>query len=1028
MTNAWDNIPDTLKDKKPDFDASVYKDKKSTITLMSVDWDTDYNHVIDWKSEAERDAWFDNQTDVVELDTGWSLDAGSTIRLSEPHTAARNFNYVVIDMYADPVESKSPDRKLKYFYFVTGVDKINPSVTNLKLKLDTWTTYSSTVEISGMRLERGHYPHALNPATKYLANPLENNIGVTAVEPDLPTVKPLVSFEKFVTSQKSGARIVVAMTADLQDLNSLWLNVLDFTKIARPSSKSLPADYWWESPSYTTNTDYLGSGGYAPTPAVAPTVNNATTIGALKHYSMTTTVFTNFINLCRKKFPQVLKTIQAIYVIDSNLLTENGTTFAFYTVTGIRTLTSTTGQYLMDTVGFSKTQFNYDPKYDEFAKLYTNQFAVIEVSNLNGHKVEISIEDVSESLEVYNRVSHLFPFMKLEAFINGVGGKEKVNYTVQPLTTFNASLFKSQWEDLKFDLEIPTYAIASEAREVNGPEAQAELWDAMQRAFNENGVAVGNAELNNRVTSNSLTTDLTSNRNSVDNVQSNQLSSIGRSYTNDSESISKELSNTTDSITKDYSNNSELIEAAKDISDSTVRKEYDVTSYSISATRSITATSLGLSKIVADNNNNTMNLTVGRSVQNTYDTADYELMAQLGLYYATRQVSAFDSKLGIYNNFVATRLGILATTSNSLGAIAGAFTTMNVGAMLSSGIGGVTDIAKAEALFKVNGEVATIRAMLSTNTGDLDISTEDTAWSDATGEPLTYQGESLGSYAISYQQDVGHVSLGNRLYTDNTNLSDNVTNNSTNIDTEYNTGGEIADAVVTMNSYIANTNQTLGFYVNDKRSTTDTGVNDRTKSVGETIAGRTSDVNSGIATRNKTTDEAIANANHDVDYANLDRSYAKDMDNLTDTTSTRKGNADLIMDTQYKSSMKGYLKEVIEAPTMYLDNKGSGWVDAWGQRGLDIRIRRCSKGIEKMAGDMFSRYGYHTDGLWIESPVLSQMTKFTFWKAEETWITATHIDEANKEILRNIFKRGTTVWAKPEELLRIDITTNKTRS
>jgi hypothetical protein len=126
--------------------------------------------------------------------------------------------------------------------------------------------------------------------------------------------------------------------------------------------------------------------------------------------------------------------------------------------------------------------------------------------------------------------------------------------------------------------------------------------------------------------------------------------------------------------------------------------------------------------------------------------------------------------------------------------------------------------------------------------------------------------------------------------------------------------------------------------------------------------------------------------------------------------------------------MKNYLEEVIEAPTMYLENNSKGWTDAWGHRGLDIRIRRCSKGIEKMAGDMFSRYGYYTDGLWIDTPVLSQMTKFTFWKAEETWITASHIDETNKEILRNIFKRGTTVWVNPAELLRIDITTNKTRS
>jgi hypothetical protein len=1028
MSDAWVNLPNPLDKTKPDFDHAVYKNKKSTITLMSVDWDTDYDHVIDWKTEEERDAWFDSQVDAVELETGWSLDAGNTLKLSEPHTVARNFNYVVVNMYADPVASKGTDRKLKYFYFVTGVNKINPSVSHISLKLDTWTTYSTSAEIAGLRLERGHYPHALNNASKYLANPLENNLGVTAVEPDLPTVKPLVSFEKFVSSSKGSPRVVVAMTADLQDLNSLWLNVSNFSSIGRPSSKALPADYWWEATSVTTDTTYLGSGGYAPTPAVATTSINASVPGALKHYSFTTSSYPAFINLCRKKFPQVLKAIQAIYVLDSSLLTENGTPFSFYTVAGIRALSSTQGQYLMDTIGFSKSQFNYDPKYDEFAKLYTNQFAVVEVSNLNGHKIEISIEDVSESLEVYNRVSHLFPFIKLEAFINGVGGKEKINYTVYPLASASTSLYKSQWEDFKFDLEIPTYAITAESREANGPEAQAELWDTMQKAFSDAGIADANTYLHERVTSDSLMTDLTNNQASINNTQSNQLSSILRRYNNDSESISKEFSNASELIAKDYNNNSELIAATKVITDVTVQKEYDNSIYSSQAVRDMTTLSLDLTKLVSENNTNTVNTNTIRSIQNTFDTDNYELIAQFGLYHTTREVSAFDSLLGIYNSFVAARLGIMASTTNSIGAIAGAATTLNVGSMLSAGIGGMAEIAKAEALAVVNGEVATLRAQLSTNTGDLHLSTEDTGWYDAAGSNLSYHGESLGQMAITYQQDVKNNAMDNIYGTDVQNIADTTINSLANIQSEFNTGGEIADAVQVLNNSVAGVNLALGLGNNETRNLTDVGVNDRTKSVSDVVANRNKTVDTGIATRNKGTDTVITNNNATTDNANLTRSYNTDTDNLADNIETKLGNTLSAKDARYKSGMKNYLEEVIEAPTMYLENKGGGWVDAFGNRGLDVRIRRCSKGIEKMAGDMFSRYGYYTDGLWIESPVLSQMTKFTFWKAEETWITASHIDETNKEILRNIFKRGTTVWVNPAELLRIDITTNKTRS
>jgi hypothetical protein len=932
-------------------------------------------------------------------------------------------------MYADPVESSTPDRKLKYFYFVTGINKINPSVSQVTLKLDTWTTYSTSTEIAGLRLERGHYPHAQTPASKYLANPLENNIGVTAVEPDLPTVKPLVSFEKFVSSQASAPRVVVAMTTDLQDLNSLWLDVLDFVDIGRPSGKALPPDYWWEDTIATTDTDYLGSKGHAPTPAVAPAINTGTVLGAARHYSMSESAFTAFINLCRKKLPQVLKTIQAVYVIDSSLLTESGTTFSFYSITEIKTLTSATGQNLMDTIAFSKDQFNYDPKYDEFAKLYTNQFAVVEVSNLAGQKVEISIEDVSESLEVYNRVSNLFPFMKLEAFINGVGGKENTHYAVKPLGSVSASLFKSQWEDFKFNLEIPTYAIVAEAREVNGPEAQAELWNTMQRSFNEKSIADGNTYLNRETTYDSLTTDLTNNKNSIDNVKTNQLSSIGRSYSNDSESIAKELSNASDTITKDYSNNSELIDAARLISDLTVQREYDVALTSAGNIRLMTQDSLELSKAVSENNNTTLDSNTSSSIFNAYYTRNYELEAQMALFYETRQVSSFDSKLGFYNTYVAARLGILASTSNGIGAIVGGIGSMNAGTILSSALGAVTDIAKAEETAKLNIEVAKIRAMISTNLGSIDVSTTDPIWAaNMEGGALRYEGRSLAVIANDYQQDVGYQVAINKKQTEEGILSTTVENNTANINLEFGVNQEIADAVKALSEYVARESWSVGMTNNETRDDTDTGVNDRTKSTNTTIANRNSSVNSGIAVRNNTTDSAITNANYDTDNENLDRSYSTDLENLKKTTDTRLHNADLNIQTAYKSSMKNYLEEVIEAPTVYLENNSKGWTDAWGHRGLDIRIRRCSKGIEKMAGDMFSRYGYHTDGLWIESPILSQMTNFTFWKAEEAWIVASHIDETNKEILRNIFKRGTTIWVNPEELLRIDITANKTRS
>jgi hypothetical protein len=52
------------------------------------------------------------------------------------------------------------------------------------------------------------------------------------------------------------------------------------------------------------------------------------------------------------------------------------------------------------------------------------------------------------------------------------------------------------------------------------------------------------------------------------------------------------------------------------------------------------------------------------------------------------------------------------------------------------------------------------------------------------------------------------------------------------------------------------------------------------------------------------------------------------------------------------------------------------------------------------------------------------MSKFTYWKLSETYISSAFMPEAFKQVIRGIFEKGVTVWASPSDIGNIDIADN----
>jgi hypothetical protein len=52
------------------------------------------------------------------------------------------------------------------------------------------------------------------------------------------------------------------------------------------------------------------------------------------------------------------------------------------------------------------------------------------------------------------------------------------------------------------------------------------------------------------------------------------------------------------------------------------------------------------------------------------------------------------------------------------------------------------------------------------------------------------------------------------------------------------------------------------------------------------------------------------------------------------------------------------------------------------------------------------------------------MTKFTYWKMTEAYISSSMVPEGHKQVLRGIMEKGFTVWANPADIGEIDIADN----
>lgn len=195
----------------------------------------------------------------------------------------------------------------------------------------------------------------------------------------------------------------------------------------------------------------------------------------------------------------------------------------------------------------------------------------------------------------------------------------------------------------------------------------------------------------------------------------------------------------------------------------------------------------------------------------------------------------------------------------------------------------------------------------------------------------------------------------------------------------------------------------------------------------------------GGAAISGTAQAAVGGANTALQIGANDQSLAVRNAQAADTVNTQNRQASLSRDTNYdlaKYAAKGDYANAMAAVNARVQDAKLIQPTVSGQQGGDIlnylnnwleiraSIKRADGAATTIIGEFWLRYGYAIRKFIKPPASLKVMSKFTYWKMLETYITSSVVPEGHKQVLRGILEKGVTVWTDADDIGMIDIADN----
>ena len=527
---------------------------KTTLKPCAVRWTEDDANRVKWDTDIERDAWFDRLTgDAYELDSGLNVIPGESVRVPIPYQALQYANYLAVSIPDMPGDGEQLDYSARHvgrlYYFILDTRRINATVTECVLELDCWTSYINSVDIPRIMVEQGHVAQAYETVETYLMDPIHNNRGLTAPEPDAPAAPVMTASNRFIP----------LATGEMWLLLAVKCTYTQFTKLT-PVGDTFPdtppvyadtGDYWGHQYQVTgyewggvPNLDGVTAPNATGISADAIRPNGYTIIGL----KTADAYARDFFGQLTTRLPQAYNLIEACYVVPRNMINPiSGTKLLGFDVYRINP--AATG--LLADIDLQPSAFGYPSEYAGLAKLYTAPYAWLSITDENNNESVIRVEDTTSNLAVMRRVSLSYPYLSAQTFLTGVSGNGKTEYTWTDLTNtpHTTDMPDSAYHALStHDIPLYTLMIDSAVKYVNDNDS-ANRVQARENALNAyhtsvRGTNTGNANANanaetnlantqasaaNSVANTKLQTDTATNNTNLSNTANTDITNLNNS-------------------------------------------------------------------------------------------------------------------------------------------------------------------------------------------------------------------------------------------------------------------------------------------------------------------------------------------------------------------------------------------------------------------------------------------------------------------------------------------------------------------
>lgn len=110
-----------------------------------------------------------------------------------------------------------------------------------------------------------------------------------------------------------------------------------------------------------------------------------------------------------------------------------------------------------------------------------------------------------------------------------------------------------------------------------------------------------------------------------------------------------------------------------------------------------------------------------------------------------------------------------------------------------------------------------------------------------------------------------------------------------------------------------------------------------------------------------------------------------------------------------------------------MGGEGFNWKN--GLVGFTITYKSMTEGAKTSVVQFFQRFGYQV-GRWMRPGTLAHMlcmSRFAYWKLQESVVTCASANEAEREAIRGVFEKGVTLWDAPESIGNTDLSENRPR-